>query len=101
MFATSLLPREYIELQLRFAGWISHGEAGSFPLAVLAATNLFRRVKLGHPDDASTSSEWQRYVAELCNCASLGAQVDWSEMFFAERTQREAGLPATAPDQFR
>jgi hypothetical protein len=72
MFATSLLPREYIELQLRFAGWISHGDAGSFPLAVLAATNLFRRFKLGHPDDASTSSEWQRYVAELCNCASLG-----------------------------
>jgi hypothetical protein len=99
MLATSLLSREYIELQLRFATWISHGDAASFPQAVLVATNLFRRFRLGHPDDASTSSEWQGYVAELCGCTSLDAQVEWTSTFFAERRQLDAPPPEPAPDE--
>jgi hypothetical protein len=99
MLATSLLSREYIELQLRFATWISHGDAASFPQAVLVATNLFRRFRLGHPAAASTSSEWQGYVAELCGCTSLDAQVEWTSTFFAERRQLDAPPPDPAPDE--
>ncbi len=99
MLATSLLPREYIELQLRFATWISHGHAASFPQAVLVATNLFRRFRLGHPDDASISSEWQGYVAELCGCTSLDAQVEWTSTFFAERRQLDAPPLDAARDE--
>ncbi len=99
MLATSLLPREYIELQLRFATWISHGHAASFPQAVLVATNLLRRFRLGHPDDASISSEWQGYVAELCGCTSLDAQVEWTSTFFAERRQLDAPPLDAARDE--
>lgn len=85
MRSTDLLPRDYIELQLRFAAWLGHEDTASFRRAVLFGTNLFRRFRLGDPSSADHNAEWTRFVDGLSVRPELADRLDWAEAFADER----------------
>ncbi len=84
------LPREYIEIQLRFAETLAHNRGSHVAYAVLRYTNLFRRFGLGRPNDALTNPQWHRYTSTLATLRTLPERLDWTEEF-------AAGLEPTSP----
>lgn len=88
--------REFLEVQLLFAG-IYAGRA-SIPLseACLRFTNLHWRLGLGVANGDAVSPDWSRYAEGLERCVTTRDRVDWTVAFFAavdplETAQRRFG----------
>ncbi len=82
--ATTPLPRLYIEMQLLLAKSVADLELHDSADAVLLYTNLYRRLGLGHPDQAAESQEWWQYVSTLIGLNSIDEQVAWTRTFAAD-----------------
>lgn len=59
------LPRDYFNIQIRFALAVVALDICDLATALTRYTNFHRRFGLGQPDRAALTSGWQEYLSEV------------------------------------